>query len=118
MLSSNNNKNNDDGWGKKKEPSDTLDNGGSDEKKPPALSILQEGTHCDGEESSFLAEKRLIAERSRVPRQMVEKKLVPRSSEKDDPDSIMSDSNNIIFHGKQKSVGKMQLLLLLLVLLA
>ena len=81
MLSSNNNKNNDDGWGKKKEPSDTLDNGGSDEKKPPALSILQEGTHCDGEESSFLAEKRLIAERSRVPRQM-EKKLAPRSSER------------------------------------
>ena len=51
ILSSNNNKNNDDGGGKKKEPSDTLDNGGSDEKKPPALSILQEGTHCDGEKN-------------------------------------------------------------------
>jgi len=52
-LSSNNknNKKNDDGEGKKKEPSDTLDNGGSDEKKPPALSILQEGTHCDGEKN-------------------------------------------------------------------
>ena len=35
---------------------------------------------------------------------------------KDDPDSIMSDSNNITFHDKQKSVGKMQLLLLLLLL--
>ena len=116
ILSGNNkNKKNDDGGGKKKEPSDTLDNGGSDEKKHPALSILQEGTQCDGEESSFLAEKRLSAERSRVPRQM-EKKLVTRSSERDDPDSIMSDSNNIIFHGKQKSVGKMQLLLLLLLL--
>ena len=115
MLSSNNIKKNDDGGGKKKEPSDTLDNGGSDEKKPPALSILQEGTHCDGEESSFLAEKRLIAERSRVPRQM-EKNLAPRSTEKDDPDSIMSDSNNITLHDKQKSVGKMQLLLLLLLL--
>jgi len=35
---------------------------------------------------------------------------------KDDPDSIMSDSNNITLHDKQKSVGKMQLLLLLLLL--
>ena len=51
MLSSNNIKKNDDGGGKKKEPSDTLDNGGSDEKKHPALSILQEGTHCDGEKN-------------------------------------------------------------------
>ena len=112
-MSSNNNKNNDDGGGKKKEPSDTLDNGGSDEKKHPALSILQEGTQCDGEESSFLAEKRLIAERSHVPRQMVEKKLVPRSSEKDDPDSSrfpisanMSNSNIITPQDKQDSVDK------------
>jgi hypothetical protein len=76
------------------------------------LSILQDGTHGDGEESSFLAEKRLIAGRSCARRQM-KKKLAPTSSEKYDPDSSrypffpsISDSNNITLQDKQKSVGK------------
>ena len=109
MSSSNNDEKNDDDGGKK-EPSDTLDNGVYDEKNPPALSTLQEGTHCGGDESSFLAEKRLIAGRSRAPRKM-EKKLAHRFLEKNDPDSSsfgvsanMSDSSNVALQAKQESV--------------